>query len=163
MLYVGPGSGIVNCEMHMEVGAPTPPPPKWRLPTTDEEQEAIRSSLGQLAEVIASLFIHPLSPRNPHMPEMGLSDDYKMSTQDRVIEAYNHARIRGFFDFRIDAVYQSSIVSSITSLQGFLHEVGMSPDSIAEHQPPVESAEMASRRIELGASSCRSPMRSTSF
>ena len=50
MVYVGPGSGIVNSEMHLEFGAPTPPPPKWRLPTTGREREAIRSSLGQLAE-----------------------------------------------------------------------------------------------------------------
>ena len=73
-----------------------------------------------------------------------------MSTQESVIEAYNHAHVRGFFDCRIDAVYQSSIVISITSLQGLFREVAMSPDSIAWQQPPIESAEVASRRMELG-------------
>lgn len=141
-------SGLIGNDVNIRVsyGMPLPPKPApvepAQIPTTEPEKATIRRELEELAQQIEELLRddYPLSPHEAsersglgeewpavlnwrRSLEDGLRAKYVTEILPRVIDTYERARVRGFFDPEIEEQpHTSRVLMVIEKLPGLLRK-----------------------------------------
>ena len=116
------GSSINDSDVRINIGHNPPPSPRPQLPTTKEEADQLSAELLQLGQEIQELVAPwPLTPAEAiegsgsqdvqvwrawrQQYDAELQERYVDEFRPRVIEAYQRARVRGFFDPSVEESY----------------------------------------------------------
>jgi hypothetical protein len=145
LFALGPGAHADHGSYtNVTVGAAPPLPPKAppQVPTTEEERDSLRNELGavgkQIQTFIPGWYVDPAEAsrrasgeevthqnfglamewRNQH--DADYSARYVKEMQPRVIDVYYRARIRGFFDARVEDLISSTDLGGVRLLTSLL-------------------------------------------
>lgn len=135
-------SGIIDSEVKIYVNAqPVPPPEPPQLPTTDTERGNIQERLVELASQIEGFLCGKFwLSMSEAMTLSGITDTraayawrqewhnevaarYCREILPIVIELYEYARVRGFFDPELEECYSSRLLVTAETLPALLRRV----------------------------------------
>jgi hypothetical protein len=135
-----------DMDIRVSYGMPLPLKPAQvkpaQVPTTEPEKSSIRQELRELAQRIDELFRddYPLSPREAS-ERSGLGEDWQAvlnwrrnleenlraryinEIRPRIVDTYERARVKGFFDPELEESYTSRVLIVIETLPGLLRRV----------------------------------------
>jgi hypothetical protein len=127
------GSSINDSDVRINIGHNPPPSPRPQLPTTKEEADQLSAELLQLGQEIQELVAPwPLTPAEAiegsgsqdvqvwrawrQQYDAELQERYVDEFRPRVIEAYQRARVRGFFDPGVEESHDLRSLPGVVTL-----------------------------------------------